>query len=96
MSARFQFGIGRLMVLTSVVAIAMTIAVRINAPRLVQGLFAVYLVSLAGWTVMRGPTVVSGLRSIHFKRRELQERRAELERQLRQRKSVDNPSDRPG
>ena len=83
------------MVLTSVVAIAMTIAIRIDAPRLMQAFFAIYLVLLAGWTVMRGPTVVSGLITINAKRRNLLERRAELERQLRHRKSVDKPSDRP-
>ena len=91
---RFQYGIGRLIVLTSVVAIAMTISVRINVPRLTQGLFAVYLALLAGWAVMRGPTVVSGLMAVNVKRRKLLEHRAKLERELCHRKSVDKPNDR--
>ncbi len=88
-SVGFKFGIGRLMVLTSVVAIAMTISIRFHAPILSQGLFAIYLVSLAGWAVVRGPAVVADLREIKVKRRKIQERRLELESELRHRKSVD-------
>ena len=92
-SVGFKFGIGRLMVLTSVVAIAMTISIRFHASILSQGLFAVYLVTLAGWAVIRGPTVVADLKEINSKRRKLQERRLELERDLRNRKSVDSTGD---
>lgn len=93
----FKFGIGRLMVLTSVVAIAMTISIRFHAPVLSQGLFAIYLITLAGWVVIRGPTVIADLREVNVKRRKLQERRLELEREFRHRKTADssvNPKDR--
>lgn len=72
------------MILTSIVAIVMSISIRINAPRLTQGLFAGYLAFLAGWGIVRGPRVLSGLVAVNNKRRKLRERRAELEREFSQ------------
>jgi hypothetical protein len=82
---RMQFGIGRLMVLTATVAVIMTIAVRINAPKIAQGLLVGYLFFIAIWAVVRGPGVVSGLADVNQRRRQLKRRRIDLEREMQQR-----------
>jgi hypothetical protein len=76
---RRQFGIRRLMVLTAAVAVVITISLRIDAPRLAQGVLAVYFISLVGWAVMRGPTVCANLAEVLEQRRQLKQRRIELE-----------------
>jgi len=81
-----QFGIGRLMVLTSVVAFSMAISIRFHSPTVAQGIFAVYLMFVAGWAVVRGPSILAGLVDVNNKLRQVKVQRAELERELRQRR----------
>jgi hypothetical protein len=83
---RGQFGIGRLMVLTTVVAVIMTIAVRINAPQVAQGLLVGYLLFFAFWAVIRGPSIYADLTDINKRRRQIKQRRSDLERELEVRK----------
>ena len=85
---RIQFGIARLMVLTTLVAFCMAIAVRLNSPTIAQGIFAVYLMFVAGWAVVRGPSVFANLVDVNNKLRQIRGRRVELEQELRQRRRV--------
>ncbi len=84
---RGQFGIGRLMVLTAVVAVIMTIAVRLNAPKIMQGLLVGYLFFFAIWAVIRGPSVYADLVDVSAKRRRILRKRRDLERELDARKN---------
>ncbi len=79
---QFQFGIGRLLVLTTVVAIVIAISSRLNGSRLIQGLIVIYLVFFFGWIVMRGPNVIAGLVGFYKKRHRLKSRRKELETEI--------------
>ena len=81
-SDRFQFGIGRLMVLTSIVALVMTVSIRISAPIIAQALFACYAIFMAGWAVMRGPKIVAELIEVNGKRKQVAQRREELMREF--------------
>jgi len=72
------------MVLTALVAVIMTIAVRINAPKIAQGLLAGYLILFALWVVMRGPSVIADLADVNKRRRQLQQRRSDLQREVMQ------------
>ncbi len=99
-SNRIQFGIGRLMVFTTLVAFSMAISIRFHSPTVAQGIFAAYLVFVAGWAVVRGPSIFAGLVDVNNKLRQLKVRRAELERELQQirhthecKESFDNSSD---
>lgn len=85
-SNRIQFGIGRLMVLTTLVAVCMAISVRFHSPTVAQGIFAVYLIFVAGWAVVRGPTLFADLVVVNKKLRQVKAQRAELERELHQRR----------
>lgn len=78
-SKRFQFGIGRLIILTSAVAVVMAVSIRLNAPQFAQWCFAGYLVFFVVWAVMRGPDLYAKIRDIRDRRRMLKQRRGELE-----------------
>ena len=80
--AKGQFGIGRLMVLTAAVAVIMSVAVRLNAPRIAQGLLVGYLFFFALWAVMRGPRVYADFVDLNRRRRQIKQRRSDLEREL--------------
>ncbi|MEO8495930.1 MAG: hypothetical protein ABI614_12720 [Planctomycetota bacterium] len=78
-TTHFQFGIGRLIVLTSAVAVVMAVSIRIDAPQFAQWVFAAYFAMLVGWAVMRGPSVYAKIIEARSRRREVQQRRNELE-----------------
>ncbi len=79
---RFQFGIARLIILTTVIAVVIAISIRIDAPKLTQGIVAAYFLFVVVWVVMRGPTVAAGLTDVYRRRGKLKDRRAELEREV--------------
>lgn len=81
------------MLLTSVVAVIMTIAIRINAPKIAQGLFAGYLVFFGFWIVIRGPRVFAELMDVNARRRQLKQRRTDMERELIQLRQIRYASD---
>ena len=96
-TSQFQFGIGRLIVLTSAVAVVMAISVRLDAPQFAQWVFAGYLVFFVGWVVMRGPNMYAKLVEARGQRRQLKRRRSELETEaaeLRRCNEIVKPVDR--
>jgi hypothetical protein len=78
-NSHFQFGIGRLIILMSAVAVVMAITVRLDAPQVAQWVFAGYLAFFVGWAVMSGPNMYAKLAEAREQRRMLQQRRSELE-----------------
>ena len=84
-SNRIQFGIGRLMVVTTLVAFCMAISIRFHSPTVAQGFLAVYLMFVARWAVVRGPTLFASLVYVNKKLRQIRGRRVELEQELHQR-----------
>ena len=83
---RIQFGIGRLMVVTTLVAFCMAISIRFHSPTVAQGIFAVYLMFVAGWADVRGPSIFAGLVEVNDKLRQVKVQREELEREIHQRR----------
>ena len=77
-SKRFQFGIRRLIALTTAVAVVMAICVRIDASQFVKWVFAGYLTVFVAWAVMRGPNVFDKLREVREQRRKVEQSRDEL------------------
>jgi hypothetical protein len=75
----FQFGIGRLMILTSAIAVVMAISIRIDAPQIAQWAFTVSLALMVAWMVMRGPGVYAKIIEARNRRRKGEQRRNELE-----------------
>ena len=78
-TSHFQFGIGRLLVLTTAVAVVMAVSIRLDVPRFAQWCLAGYLVFFVVWVVMRGPDMYAKLRVAREQRRMLKQRRNELE-----------------
>jgi len=77
--SHLQFGIGRLIILTSAVAVVMAVSIRLDVPQFAQLCFAGYLVFFVGWSVMRGPDMYAKLSDASKQRRKLKQRRDELE-----------------
>ncbi len=94
-SNRIQFGIGRLMVVTTLVAFCMAISIRFDSPTVAQGIFAVYLMFVAGWVVVRGPSVFASLVEVNNKLRQIRGRRIELEQELHQRRRAHESKESP-
>ena len=78
-TSHFQFGIGRLLVLTTAVAVVMAVSIRLDVPQFAQWCFSGYLVFFVVWGVMRGPDMYAKLRVAREQRRMLKQRRNELE-----------------
>jgi hypothetical protein len=78
-TSQFQFGIGRLIILTSAVAVVMAVSIRLDVPQVAQWMFAGYLAFFVGWAVMRGPDMYANLCVAREKRRKLKQHRSELE-----------------
>ncbi len=78
-SSHFQFGIGRLIILTSAVAVVMAVSIRIDAPQFAQWVFAAYLLMFVGWAVMRGPSVYANVAEARDRNHKLMDRRSELD-----------------
>ncbi|HUG67591.1 MAG TPA: hypothetical protein VMM76_07560 [Pirellulaceae bacterium] len=76
---QFQFGIRRLIILTSAVAVVMAVSVRLDAPQVAQWAFAAYLALFVGWAVMRGPNMYAKFIEARARRHQLMQRRSELE-----------------
>lgn len=74
------------MVVTTLVAFCMAISIRFHSPTVAQGIFAVYLMFVAGWAVVRGPRIFADLVEVNNKLRQVKVQRAELERELNQRR----------
>jgi hypothetical protein len=93
-TSHFQFGIGRLIILTSAVAVVMAVSMRIDASQFAQWILTGYLMFFVGWTVMRGPDMYAKIRETREQRRKLKQRRHELESDAaklqRTRKIADN------
>jgi len=78
-SSHFQCGVGRLIILTSAVAVVIAVSIRLNVPQFAQWMFAGYLAFFAAWAVMRGPDMYAKLCVAREKRRKLKQRRGDLE-----------------
>ncbi len=74
-----QFGIGRLIILTSAVAVVMAVAIRLDVPQFAQWIFAGYLVFFVVWAVMRGPDMYAKILDARDRRRMLKQGRGDLE-----------------
>ncbi len=58
---QFQFSVGAILIVTTVVALALGAAVLLEIPfanPVVQGFLAAYLIFFGVWTVIRGPTAL--------------------------------------
>ena len=94
--SHLQFGIGRLIILTSAVAVVMAVSIRLDVPQFAQLCFAGYLVFFVGWSVMRGPDMYAKLRDARDRRRILNQRRSELESEaaeLRRNSKIAEPNE---
>ncbi|MCA9146866.1 MAG: hypothetical protein H6821_05650 [Planctomycetaceae bacterium] len=78
-TSQFQFGISRLIILTSAVAVVMAVSIRLNVPQFAQWMLAGYLAFFVGWAVMRGPNMYAKLCVAREKRQVLKQHRSELE-----------------
>ncbi len=78
-TSHFQFGTGRLIILTSAVAVVMAVSIRLDVPQFTQLVFAGYLAFFVGWLVMRGPNMYAKLAEARGERRTLKQRRSELQ-----------------
>jgi predicted membrane chloride channel (bestrophin family) len=81
-SSTFQFGIGRLLVLMTVVAGISALSVRIAGPSLFQSVVAMYFIMLAIWIVMRVPSLYDKFRELRKRSHQIAEHRLALERDL--------------
>jgi hypothetical protein len=80
-TSQFQFGTGRLIVLTSAVAVVLAVSIRLDVPQVVQWVLAGYLAFFVAWIVMRGPNIYAKLLAARNRRCWLDQRRSELERE---------------
>ena len=76
---QFQFGTGRLIALTTVVAVIMAITMRLNAPHVAQIVLGAYFTFFASWIVMRGPSIYANWFELRKRRQEIKDRRRKLE-----------------
>ena len=70
----FQFGIRRLLLLTTAVAIIIALLIRIDAPLFVQAGAAAF----TSWIIMRGPRLVSIFSQLRKRSHQLAQQRATL------------------
>ncbi len=87
MAIRLQFGIRRLLALTFGVAVVMAIVVRVALPAeiygvLIRWILGGYLLFMVAWVVVRGPSVYAKVAGARSRRRDLQQRRDELEQEV--------------
>jgi hypothetical protein len=91
-SGRYQFGIRRLLILTTAVALIVVISIRLAAPRLVQVVVAAYFVFLVGWMIMRLPSLYVKLAELCKRADQVAERRVTLEADaLKAKQAADAP-----
>ena len=83
---RYQFGVRSLFVLTTVVALNMTIVVTMFSLGNTQGFLTIYLLFLSSWAVMRGPYAYAELRAWNKQRCEFKARRHQLKREILEQK----------
>ena len=94
--SHFQFGIGRLIILTSTVAVVMAVSVQLDAPQFARWVFAGYFAFFIGWAVMRGPNIYAKMVEARDRRHKLKQRRSELESEaaeLRRTSKIAKPVD---
>ena len=78
----FQFGVRRLLILTTTVAVIMAITIRQVMPALFRTVVAGYFVTFAFFVILRGPTVYRRLSSWRARLRELKTQRLDLQREV--------------
>ena len=76
---RFQFGIRRLLILTTVAAVVSAWAAHHNAPVFLQAVLAAYLMIFTGWVIMRVPSIWDKHSALRERWRQVKQRRIELE-----------------
>jgi ABC-type transport system involved in cytochrome bd biosynthesis fused ATPase/permease subunit len=75
---RYQFGILRLIVLTTATAAVLALVMRMHVPIALQLALACYFLLIVGWLIFRGPRVAQRLGQAASQRRRLQQEREEL------------------
>ena len=78
-TSHYQFGIGRLIILTTAVAVVMAVSIRLDVPQLAQWCFAGYLAFFVVWSVMRGPNMYAKLAEIRGQQRTVKRHRGIVE-----------------
>jgi len=81
-SGQFQFGIGRLLVLTTAVAGISALSVRIDVPWLFQSVVAGYFMFLAVWIIVRVPSLYGRFWELRKRSHQIAEYRLTLERDV--------------
>ncbi len=79
-SDRFQFGIRRLLILTTAVGIIIAVVIRIDARNLFRPVVAAYLIFLVGWIIMRLPHVYARFSELRMRSRHVKKHRRDVER----------------
>jgi hypothetical protein len=74
----YQFSIGRLLALSTVVALSLAVAGWLTSTPAGQALAGTYFGLLAAWVVMRWPAVRDNLREVRLRRQKILEERATM------------------
>jgi membrane protein YdbS with pleckstrin-like domain len=78
---QFQFGIRRMLVLTTAVAVIFALSARINVPWLVQSVVAGYFIFLSVWIIMRVPSLYRRFCELRKRSHQIAEHRLTLKRE---------------
>ena len=78
-SERFQFGIRRLLILTTMVGLIIAVVIRIDALSLFRPVVAAYFIFLASWTIMRLPHVYGKFSDLRKRSRQVKKHRRDSE-----------------
>jgi hypothetical protein len=91
-TGRFQFGIARLLVLTTACAAiaALVMAIRVPAPS--RLIVATYLLLMTGWLILRGPHIAQRLAQASAQRRRIAQTREEMLQFVRKQLPPNTPS----
>ena len=93
-STAFRFGVRRLLILTTTVAMIMAITSRLVMPSLFRAVVASYFAIFAFFVIMRGPTVYRRLSAWRGRLRKLKTQRLDLQREVSKLKQIDDESER--
>jgi len=79
---RFQFGLRSMFVLTAVCAVILGLTSMLEAPLVFRAVAASYFILLAGYAVLRLPSICRRIRWAVARRREIEQEREELAQDL--------------
>ena len=78
---QFRFGIRRLLILTTAVAVIIALSVRIDVTWHIQTMVAGYLLLVVGWMIMRVPSLYGKFWELRKRSQQVAEHRLRLEKE---------------